>query len=113
MRSGDSPVMSAPSNRMRPEVGRNTPVRQLKNVLLPAPFGPITARISSRTTAKLTLLSAVNPPNRIVRSSVRNMLAGAPAAAVIAGGVASKTETLATYVLTTQLNVQAGGNIVF
>src|SRR5438045_303509 len=70
MRSGDAPVMSSPSNRMCPEDGRNTPVRQLKNVLLPAPFGPITARTSPRSTAKLTRLSAVRPPKRTVRSLV-------------------------------------------
>ena len=48
MRSGGSPVMSSPSNRMRPAVGRITPVRQLKNVDLPAPLGPMMARISPR-----------------------------------------------------------------
>ena len=48
MRSGGRPVMSSPLNRMRPEVGRSTPVRQLKKVLLPAPFGPMMARISPR-----------------------------------------------------------------
>ena len=48
MRSGGRPVMSSPLNRMRPEVGRSTPVRQLKKVLLPAPFGPMIARISPR-----------------------------------------------------------------
>src|SRR5947209_20501558 len=72
MRSGDAPVMSSPSNRMCPEEGRNTPVRQLKNVLLPAPFGPIIARTSPGSTAKLTRLSAVRPPKRTVRSSVDN-----------------------------------------
>jgi hypothetical protein len=46
VRAGDAPV--------RDSVGRNTPVRQLKNVLLPAPFGPMTARISSRWSSKLT-----------------------------------------------------------
>src|ERR1700737_5347861 len=80
MRSGESPVISPPSNRIRPEDGRNTPVRQLKNVLLPAPFGPMTARISSRASSKFTWLSAVNPPKRTVRSSVRRIgtEAGAP-----------------------------------
>src|SRR5882757_7152926 len=73
IRSGDSPVISPPSNRMRPEDGRNTPVRQLKNVLLPAPFGPMTARISSRTSSKFTWLRAVSPPKRTVRSSVRRI----------------------------------------
>ncbi len=32
IRSGESPVMSSPPNRICPEVGRNTPVRQLNNV---------------------------------------------------------------------------------
>ena len=48
MRLGGRPVMSSPLNTMRPAVGRSTPVRQLKNVLLPAPFGPMMARISPR-----------------------------------------------------------------
>src|ERR1700757_1253781 len=73
IRSGESPVMSPPSNRIRPEDGRNTPVRQLKNVLLPAPFGPMTARISSRASSKFIWLSAVSPPKRTVRSSVRRI----------------------------------------
>src|SRR5690349_3728166 len=73
MRSGERAVMSPPSNMIRPDDGRSTPVRQLKKVLLPAPFGPMTARISPRCTAKLTLLRAVRPPKRIVRSSVRRI----------------------------------------
>src|SRR6266446_1562998 len=78
MRSLDSPVMSSPLNRMRPEEGRRTPVRQLKKVLLPAPFGPMMARISSRPTSKLTQLSAARPPKRTVNSSVRRSGADAP-----------------------------------
>ena len=77
MRLGGRPAMFSPLKRMRPEVGRSTPVRQLKNVLLPAPLGPMTARISPRCTSKLTLLSAVRPPKRMVRPSVRSMAAEA------------------------------------
>ena len=77
MRLGGRPVMLWPLKRMRPEVGRMTPVRQLKNVLLPAPFGPMMARISPRPTSKSTLLSAVRPPKRTVSASVRR--AGAEA----------------------------------
>ena len=77
MRLGGSPVMFWPLKRTRPEVGRMTPVRQLKNVLLPAPFGPMMARISPGITSKLTPLSAVRPPKRTVRSSVRSAAAGA------------------------------------
>ena len=65
-----SPVMSSPLKMMRPLVGRSTPVRQLKKVLLPAPFGPMMARTSSRATSKLTCESAASPPNRTDSSSV-------------------------------------------
>ena len=51
---GGSPVTSCPANRIAPDDGRKTPVRQLKKVLFPAPFGPIMARISPRAIAKLT-----------------------------------------------------------
>ena len=37
------PVISSPSNMIWPPLGRSTPVRQLKKVLLPAPFGPMMA----------------------------------------------------------------------
>src|ERR1700675_4933483 len=78
-RFGGSPVMSCPSNTMRPLVGRSTPVRQLKKVDLPAPLGPMTARISPCFTATDTLLRAARPPNRIERPSVLGMTgAGAP-----------------------------------
>src|SRR6188508_3233274 len=78
MRFGGRPVMSEPLSRMRPDVGRNTPVTQLKKVLLPAPFGPMMARISPRRSSKLMLLSAVNPPKRMVRPSVRSTGAVSP-----------------------------------
>ena len=65
-----SPVISSPLKMMRPEVGRSTPVRQLKNVLLPAPLGPMMARISLRATSKLTCDSAARPPKRTDSSSV-------------------------------------------
>src|SRR6185436_797182 len=70
---GGKPVMSAPLSRTRPEVGRSTPVTQLKNVLLPAPLGPMIARTCPRGTEMLTLLTAVRPPKRMVRASVRRI----------------------------------------
>src|SRR5246127_470773 len=74
-----SPVISSPLNRMRPEVGLSTPVKQLKKVLLPAPFGPMMAHTLSRLTSKLTWESAARPPNRTVNSSVlRTGAGGAP-----------------------------------
>src|ERR1700730_2162483 len=94
MRSGGRPVMSSPLNRMRPALGRRTPVRQLKNVLLPAPFGPMTARISPRRTAKSMPRSASRPPKRMVRPSVARMIAGASSRPAPAG--ASAPEEAAT-----------------
>src|SRR5207249_9603449 len=68
IRCGGSPVMSSPANRMRPLVGRSTPVMQLKSVDLPAPLGPMMARISPVWIATSTLLRALSPPNRMQRS---------------------------------------------
>src|SRR5262245_8114096 len=71
MRCGGSPAMFSPAKMMRPAVGRRAPVTQLKNVDLPAPFGPIMARISPCCTAMETSCSAVSPSKRTVKPSVR------------------------------------------
>src|SRR5262245_17768672 len=76
MRCGGSPVMSSPRKMIRPAVGRITPVTQLKNVDLPAPFGPMMARISPGCTVMQRLSSAVSPPKRTVTPSTRRI--GAP-----------------------------------
>src|SRR5580765_6014991 len=86
--------MSCPSNTMRPLVGRSTPVRQLKKVDLPAPWGPMTARISPCFTGTDTLLSAARPPNRIERPSVLRMTGVAAPRPLPAG--ASEEEVAAT-----------------
>ena len=54
--------------RPRRSAGRR-PVIALKQVVLPAPFGPIRPRISPRWMSKVTSSSAVRPPNLTVRSS--------------------------------------------
>src|SRR5512141_2418537 len=48
---------------MRPCCGRYTPLITLSIELLPAPFGPMIARISCSRTSKLTSVSAFTPPN--------------------------------------------------
>src|SRR5258705_8572803 len=78
IRCGGSPATSSPFRTMRPLVGRRTPVTQLKKVLLPAPLGPMMARISPRGTVRLTLPTAVRPPKRMVRPSVRRIASRAP-----------------------------------
>jgi hypothetical protein len=49
-----------------PSVGMYMPVRQLKNVVLPAPLGPMRPTISPSWTCMLTSSTAVRPPKRIV-----------------------------------------------
>src|SRR5262245_1087357 len=45
-------VMSSPANAMRPLSGRSMPASWLMKVVLPAPFGPITACVSPSRTSK-------------------------------------------------------------
>src|SRR5476649_7269 len=59
--AGLAAVMSLPLNKICPEVGTRNLVSKLKQVVLPAPFGPIKAWIWPRSTFKLTSLTAVNP----------------------------------------------------
>ena len=52
-----------------PAVERNTPVMQLNNVVLPAPFGPMIPKIWPRWTVSDTPLRATTPPNCMTTSS--------------------------------------------
>src|SRR6185295_16968338 len=51
-RGAGSSVMSSPANTMRPASGRRLPASWLMKVVLPAPFGPITACVSPSRTSK-------------------------------------------------------------
>ena len=62
-RAGSSCVMSSSSNTMRPAVGVRKPLIRLKNVVLPAPLGPITARSSPGSTVIETSSTATRLPN--------------------------------------------------
>ena len=104
-----SPVMSSPLKMMRPEVGRSTPVRQLKNVLLPAPFGPMMARTSSRSTSKLTCVSAASPPKRTDSSSVLRIGTDAAPRLARRGAYGRSTGCALTYAAG---KWQAGGTMV-
>ena len=50
------------------------PVIMLKNVVLPAPFGPISVTIEPRGMSKSTSLTAVRPPNRLVTPRERTRI---------------------------------------
>src|ERR1051326_8055380 len=55
---------------MRPSVGLRNLVSRLKQVVLPAPFGPINAWIVPRLTRRFTSRTATKPANSLVRPSV-------------------------------------------
>src|SRR5581483_8505325 len=65
-------VISAPAKRMAPESGKNSPANCAISVVLPAPFGPITACISPGMTANVTSASATTPPKRLLRPWICN-----------------------------------------
>src|SRR5277367_1148496 len=66
--SGVSAVMSWPSNSTWPDVDTRSPVRQLKKVDLPAPFGPIRPRISPCSSVTEAASTALKLPNALVMS---------------------------------------------
>src|SRR5207248_6067392 len=55
---------------MRPELGSRNLVNRLKTVVLPAPFGPISAWIVPRRTFRSTPRTAAKPRNSLVRPRV-------------------------------------------
>ena len=83
--------MFLPSNSKLPEVGAKRPLTMLKNVVLPAPFGPIRLTMDRSGMSKSTEFTATRPPNRLVTPSTPST-AQAPAArrapALTAGGAA-------------------------
>src|SRR5580698_8625585 len=77
--SGEARVISSPSNRMRPVVGSASPAMQLKNVDLPAPFGPINPTISPSATDRSAPATARKLPNSL-ETLVASSNMGAPPA---------------------------------
>src|SRR5688572_7393904 len=73
MASGVSPPIGWSLNRIVPAVGTSAPEMQLKHVVFPDPFGPMSPRISPARTSNDTALSAVNPPNRLVNPATSSM----------------------------------------
>ncbi len=80
-----------PSSRTCPAVGRYTPVITLKQVVLPAPFGPISPRISPRLISKETESSATRPPKRSVTSRMASRVSPTPTSISRSGATTSAT----------------------
>ena len=66
---GLCPRTSRPSSRTTPLSGASWPFSMLKQVLLPAPLGPINASNSPADTANETSSTACTPPNALCRPS--------------------------------------------
>src|SRR6185437_9066946 len=63
-RCGGSPVTSAPPYRIAPLLGRRKPEMSANNVVLPAPFGPISAVMRPCCAVSDTSFTARRPPKR-------------------------------------------------
>src|ERR1043165_9369739 len=61
-----------PSSSIAPHSHVDSRLRQLNNVVFPAPFGPIRPRISPRLTSNETSLSATIAPKRTVTPRMRS-----------------------------------------
>src|SRR5262245_8987144 len=59
------------------------PLTQLSTLVLPAPFGPISANSSPGSTPSDTPSSTVRPPKRSVRPSIASSAIPSPAAAIL------------------------------
>src|SRR5262249_35971164 len=74
--SGVNAVMSRPWNSTWPDVVCRSPVRQLKNVDLPAPFGPIRPRMSPWSSVTDALSTALKLPKVLVTPRASRSMAG-------------------------------------
>src|SRR5215468_7585649 len=68
------PATSCPLNRICPDEGAWVPAIRLKNVVLPAPLGPMIALIWPASKRTDTSLTAVSPPNFLVRLRTSSMV---------------------------------------
>ena len=85
MASGLRPTSSTPVSVTEPASGASWPPTMLKHVVLPAPFGPISASISPAPSEKLTPSTARTPPNAFdSRCTASSAFDGAGADAALA-----------------------------
>src|SRR5262249_46074205 len=73
---GLRPEMLSPSKTIEPRLGRRKPLSRLKQVVLPAPLGPISPTISPLSTVKSTSRTAASPPKSRVSPRVSRRATG-------------------------------------
>src|ERR1700687_4906503 len=71
--SGVRPTSGAPQNVIRPRTGFTSPEMVLSKVVLPAPFGPISATISPGNTRRSTSVRTLTSPKRTSRLQTSSM----------------------------------------
>src|SRR6185503_1580009 len=76
---GGRPEMFRSPNMIEPLVGRYSPAMTLKNVVFPAPFGPMRLTIEPSGITKSTPATATSPPNCLVTARASRTLLIAPA----------------------------------
>src|SRR5882724_4798968 len=91
---GRSPTTLRPSSRIRPALGRRKPVTRLKAVVLPAPFGPMSPRISPGSTSKERRETARSPPKSLVRSVTVSKGMGVPSGPFRPGAAGAAPDAL-------------------
>src|ERR1700728_2955898 len=90
------------------------PVMQLRTLVLPAPFGPISANSSARSTLNDTSVSTARPPNRSDRCSIASSAIPAlrsrlvPQRAVAAPLLAARLAKIGLLNLSTAAQVRSG-----
>src|SRR5262245_20938367 len=70
MRQAGAPATSRPSSKMRPALGFRAPANRLTSVVLPAPFGPMTACNSPCCREIETSRTAASPPKLRLKACV-------------------------------------------
>ena len=92
-RAGNRPLTSSPSKMIAARTSAaKKPLIRLKNVVLPAPFGPMTARNSPDSTVIDTLLTATRLPKFLETFSTCNRLMTPPFAVKDAKHAARKEQ---------------------
>src|SRR3954462_13362890 len=77
MADGLEPVISRPSKKIWPRVGVRKCVSRLKQVVLPAPLGPMRAWMLPRCTLSATSFTATKPLNSFVSPRVSKIASSA------------------------------------
>ena len=84
-----------PLNATDPAVGSMIPAMTLKNVVLPAPLGPMMLTMPPAGMSRLMSRTATRPPNRLVTDRAARRVSAAPPGVVAAAAAAAAAASIA------------------